>query len=952
MHNGNFEQKNDGVPYTTTTTTASLIPAGSAPNSAIGFLSGTLNVGREIAVSTRAVEELSALERDVSNLLQTEGPKIVRLTEILTRQASTLFPFAEGENIPAQILSAITQLMTFGINPAAVLFGAQQAVGMGIASTDQGQHALASAMRSAGEPTFDAFDACVGLYSLYNTYTELNRLYASVKFCIERLKTSAQEMTILTGSDAAFEEVQARISEWWNAPGSILDYLAVPDAMLERLKSVIDLYESMEPLRMASYFAITAQAEPNTESQLDQVTHLLTNACYNTLLDNIGAVSNSVGNSLGRVLPAVGINKLKQLGTKAALTASVTAVAGMSCPITVAILATCATNQKTRGAFIAYAKSLVGETKSDDSGHLMVSRALSSLENGEPSLFNRFNANISEKINTVMEKCASVSGSVTGNIVEQAIRTLMNDSECAPILRDQLDSVIYQILDGTLRQTLQIPEQKAYLEKMAHMNPEEAVVYQACGAMIPNLANLLALPDLVEHQLQAATGNPHICSINGKPLNFREKAIQGVTRALRLNVEGNLAAASVIFKGGSTIVNKGLILKKAIMGENTAELDLTLLGSSANRESNKFDYVKQTRLQQETLIRRQKRAKDQKQAAELQNLEEAAIQYGFNKAYFEQISNIQDRSTKLLETLDAVDSWCIEKDVPDSVATYVREYLANRSYELLGHIETANKLFENLELDKNLSIRGKLVTIKKTMHTLDAMTIAPEAKVHYLALLKLRQDPIAALDAPLEALYNNDRTDEAYAKIQTFVEDYLKENPTNVGLILAEVSYFKTTFWAWQSYDPGLIKLEKFLLERFAQNKPAENDAPSITVHLPKEESLPSPTLIFSGVQQPSVSFYFPVEHKHEDEEQRAVEAAVLVSEKEAMAADKIGPKTIRVETPALQCHFVSWDGIPGNTKDEPSIPQGQIVAEIAYTGNHYLSVKSKPAKAAALSGP
>ncbi|HEV2524225.1 MAG TPA: hypothetical protein VGU44_03740, partial [Gammaproteobacteria bacterium] len=50
-----------------------------------------------------------------------------------------------------------------------------------------------------------------------------------------------------------------------------------------------------------------------------------------------------------------------------------------------------------------------------------------------------------------------------------------------------------------------------------------------------------------------------------------------------------------------------------------------------------------------------------------------------------------------------------------------------------------------------------------------------------------------------------------------------------------------------------------------------------------------------------------------------------------------------RSEEPVFQYHLVDWKGKPNRTRDKNELPNGQPVIELAYTGNHYLSVTSKP---------
>lgn len=571
----------------------------------------------EITTCTEAGSELMVLSQDLYRLLATESPNIARIPEILTRRLSSLFPFASGEGMLAKIQAATEQLMTFGVNPALVLHGAQKAMGAGVRKIEPGKQVLVNAIHSAGgeaSAALDLYHACTGLYSLYNTYTELNRLYASMQFCSARAYTSAQELAELTGSDEQWKMLNEAFSEYWNQPG--FDFKAFINQTAEQLQVIlapiqglIVLYETIEPVRISTYLAITMRIEPNAASQLDQVAYLLTNACYNTALKNIGTVSKSAGDLLGRTLPGVAINA----GTSAALTACATAVTGMSFPITIAILATCMTDSNKRDALIAYAKSRIitpsdpqiGEQKSDTGVQATVLKQLEALKNRGNTLLNPLAAKISPTINTLVNGCFDASGAIVGDMAENAIRTLIQDSGLEPLLKEQMDSIIYQVLDETLRQTLQIPEEKVFSERLQGMNGTEAAVYQTCGALIPDMVNLLAIPNLVEAQLQAVTGDPHICSEAGKPLNLKEKTLQAATRAVSTVVQANVGATL-------SMIQAGKALKTAIQGSEAppalpsptvletvrgyakqvhghiagqaAALPLSALGSTANRE--------------------------------------------------------------------------------------------------------------------------------------------------------------------------------------------------------------------------------------------------------------------------------------------------------------------------------------------------------------------------------
>lgn len=1224
MHNGqentdNAEQKNDQpqanalVTTTAATTSSSLIPEGLALRSVAGFLRGARELEPHITTCHQTGRELVALSQDLSRLLTTETPNIVRLPEILTRRLSAFFPIAQGENIVSKMQSAMFNLMTCGVNPALALCDAQQVMGAGVAKIDQGKYVLESAVHSAGGPTSSVLDICniyAGISSLYNTYTELNRLYNSILFCSERMYTSAQELMELTGSKEQWEDIKAELTDYWNQPGfdfnTFLNQAKEQfQTILKPLKSMIALYESMEPMRIASYLALTMQTEPDAKSQLDQVTEMLTNACCNTVLDNISTASKNVGNTLGRALPAAGIKTLKNVGTKAALTACATAVTGISFPITIAVLAAC-TDKKNREALIAYAKSHIvgseaGETKSDENVRAIVSNELGALGNENSSLFARLKAQIpttvSARVNAAMEGCIDASGNVVGAFAEQAIRTLMQDSDFAPTLRDQLDPVIYQVLDQTLRQTLQIPEQKAFLERIESMSAGEAAAYQVSGALIPDMVNWLALPSLVEQHLQTATGNPHICSATGKPLALKEKAIQGVTRMLRVGIEANVAAASDMIKAGQAAKNaiKGTTNPSpspapAALG-NTTESQLLALGSTANSESKtglrvylvevphnstiedaqsnasmlapaivfstknttslmglrnnqlieikgfklskksagavgaiaslvtdrtrtvsmemlekenakakaksqsesnwladlknqsmaviqetsrtdstpsvllpldhplvkslteqlhhkqqkEFNYVEQNAMQQKTLVTQKQRAIDreasEKQAAELQKAEVAAAKAGFNTAFFDDFETtavIQERYMRLLEVLKTVDTLLIniEPEDVDKAREYIKTRLVNRSQALLTHINAANERlrrdFNTLDID-TLPIKSRLAAIEKAIGDVDnlgwfASAVAPEARTHYLALLDLQkreaESTITALSKPLKDLEEGQ---------YDLVTNYLQDNPEKATLLATEVLHYKKTFWMWQSWPKGLLKLDQCLLEILSKNKPAES-VPSVTIHLLETPVIP--VLMFGGVPKSNVPLNVSDKpesksaHDYKAEEELQLANALKLSEAETIAASKskIGPKTIagweltdvpeigncfyeavalqlqkndfpiaetfpetkaenggtalvdilrrrstpefrdrdwageeeilalakelkiviaivdtRSENPEFQYYFANWNGTMGTTRNKTEIPQGQMVAELAYTGNHYLSVTSKP---------
>ncbi len=562
----------------------------------------------EITTCHQAGTELVALGRDLHTLLTTEGPHIARLPEILARRLSTLFPLAQGDDLISKIQSLAMQFATFGINPAIALFGTKIATGVGVSKIDQGQYVLERAVHSAGGPSADALDlyhTCTGLYSLYNTYTELNRIYASILFCSQRLRTSTEELAVLTNSNEQWTAISAAFSEYWNQPGFDFNAFIKETAeqfqvILAPLQGMIMLYESIEPIRISAYLALTMQPTPNTASQLEQVTGLLTNACCNTVLDNIGGASKNVGNAVGKKLPATGIKALANIGTKAALTACATAITGMSFPITIAVLATCISDATQRNAFIAYAKSRViglqaDEAQADESVHAIVSDELDALADENSPLFSQLKATIPAKVSNAMQTaaahCMDASGNVVGAVAEQAMRVLMNDSDFASTLGNQLHHMIYQILDKILRQTLQIPEQKAFLEKIQSMNATEAAAYQACGALIPDMVDWLALPNLVETELQGVTGNPHICKMTGKPLTLSEKAIQGATRMLFAGAKANVAMSSTIAAG---MIKASQAIKTMRESENplslpaplshTEESAIPTLGSTTNRE--------------------------------------------------------------------------------------------------------------------------------------------------------------------------------------------------------------------------------------------------------------------------------------------------------------------------------------------------------------------------------
>lgn len=599
----NREQPNALTTTAVATTSTSLTTQSSARS--ISFRA----LATEITTCHQSGRELVALGRDLHKLLATEGPHIARLPEILARRLSTLFPFAQGDDVISQIQSMAIQFATFGVNPAVALFGAKIATDVGISNIeDQGKRVLEKAIQSAGGPSADALDlyhTCTGLYSLYNTYTELNRIYNSILFCSQRLRTSTEELAVLTHSNEQWAAISAAFSEYWNQPGFDFNAFLKQTAeqfqmILAPLQDMIMLYESMEPVRISTYLALTMQPEPNAKSQLEQVTGLLTTACCNTVLDNISGTAKNAGTALGKTLPIAGMKALANTGTKAALTACATAVTGLSFPITIAVLATCISNATQRKAFIAYAKSRitglqVGETKSDENVQAIVSSELDALADENNSLFSQLKAKIPAKVSAAVDatatRCIDASGHVVGTVAEQAILTLMHDSDFVSTLGDQLNPVIYQILDRTLRTTLQIPEQKAFFEKIQSMSETEAAVYQACGALIPDMVNWLALPNLVETQLQAVTGNPDICSTTGKPSSLSEKVMQGITRTLFAGAKANVEAASTVAAG----MIKASQAVKAMRGSenllpppvrlnNTEESALLTLGSTANHE--------------------------------------------------------------------------------------------------------------------------------------------------------------------------------------------------------------------------------------------------------------------------------------------------------------------------------------------------------------------------------
>ncbi|HQW57425.1 MAG TPA: hypothetical protein PK583_00495 [Gammaproteobacteria bacterium] len=1183
MHNGqknkdNAEQKNDQPQVNALVTTTAATTSTCLTRSARHSISPRA-LTAEITTCTQATAELIALSQDLYSLLATEGPNIARIPEILTRRLSTLFPFAAGTDMLSKIQSATTQLMTFGVNPALALHGVKKAMGAGVGKIDQGKHVLASAIHSAGGPASDALDlyhTCAGLYSFYNTYTELNRLYASILFCSQRVYTSAQELAELTGTNEQWGMINEVFLEYWDQPGFDFNAFINQTAeqfkiMLDPLKGLIVLYETMEPVRMATYLAITMRAEPNAESQLDQVTYLLTNACYNTALDNLSVVSKGAGDLLGRELLGIAVNA----GTTAALTTCAITVTGMNFPITIAILATCITNPSKRDALITYAKSLimnpqVGETKSDTGVRATVLKQLEALKNRGNASLSPLAENISPKINQLMKKCLDASGAVVGNITENAIRTLMRDSSLTPFLKEQMNSVIYQMLDSTLRQTLQIPEEKVFLENIQDMSDAEAAVYQACGALIPDIANLLALPTLVKTQLQATTGNLHVCSDTGKPLNLKEKTIQAVMRKVRPVANTNVIATLRMIQAGRALrtavqgsevppASPSPTVLETVLGyaNNAAELPLSALGSAANRELTKglriylveesvpeksiptpaiifsrkitprlgglitselieiksfkifkkirglataltslvtnrartipmetlenaelknqsetivkqnasktnkissvllpldhplarliteqlkhapeiFDYTKQHKMQQNTLDVQRKRAIDnealRQQAIELAKIKETAIKCGFGEAFFADFETtpvIQERYTRLLKAINDVDTLPLPIDLLPDEAIKVRQYiktrLINESEILLSHIDAATERFNALLLN-DYSIKEKLAKTENAISTVDNIgwfgttwlvftTVAPEAKTHYLALLELQRSEakatIAALSKPLEDLKEGQ---------YHLVIDYLKENSENAALLSTEVSHYKKTFWLWQSWPEGLIKLDKYLSE----------SVPNVRIHLPQEETV-TPALLFAAAQKPNEPNEPKEMYDYKVEAELQLANALKLSEAEAIAASqsKIGPKTIagweltdvpeigncfyeavalqlqknnfpiaktfpgtrpedggtalvnilrrrstlefrdrdwageeeilalakelkiviaivdtRSENPEFQYYFANWNGTMGTTRNKTEIPQGQMVAELAYTGNHYLSVRSKP---------
>lgn len=1200
MHNGqnndNAEQKNDQPQANALVTTT-------AATTSSGLTRHSINlkpIAAEIINCRQIAREFIELSRDLYSLLATEGPNIARIPEILTRRLSTLFPFAAGTDMLSKIQSATTQLMTFGVNPALALHGVKKAMGAGVGKIDQGKHVLASAIHSAGGPASDALDlyhTCAGLYSFYNTYTELNRLYASILFCSQRVYTSAQELAELTGTNKQWDMINEVFLEYWDQPGFDFNAFINQTAeqfkiMLDPLKGLIVLYETMEPVRMATYLAITMRAEPNAESQLDQVTYLLTNACYNTALDNLSVVSKGAGDLLGRELLGIAVNA----GTTAALTACAITVTGMNFPITIAILATCITNPSKRDALITYAKSLimnpqVGETKSDTGVRATVLKQLEVLKNRGNASLSPLAENISPKINQLMEQCLDASGAVVGNITENAIRTLMRDSSLTPFLKEQMNSVIYQMLDSTLRQTLQIPEEKVFLENIQDMSDAEAAVYQACGALIPDIANLLALPTLVKTQLQATTGNLHVCSDTGKPLNFKEKTIQAVMRKVSPVANTNVVATLRMIQAGRALrtavqgsevppASPSPTVLETVLGyaNNAAELPLSTLGSAANRElatglrvylveegtpeesipapaivfsrkttsrlgglmstesikiesfkidpetggsytemkslvidrtrtihmepsenakrknqidplikaelknqsetivqqnaskTNKissvllslghplarliteqlkhapkiFNYTEQHKMQQNTLKAQRKRAIDnealRQQAIELAKIKETAIKCGFGEAFFADFETtpvIQERYTRFLKAINDVDTLPLPIDLLPDEAIKVRQYiktrLINESEILLSHIDAATERFNALLLN-DYSIKEKLAKIENAISTVDNIgwfgttwlvftTIAPEAKTHYLELLELQRSEakatIAALSKPLEDLKEGQ---------YDLVIDYLKENSENAALLSTEVSHYKKTFWSWQSWPEGLIKLDKYLSEILSKNKLTERS--NVRIHLPQEKAV-TPALLFAASPTPNESAKKIDDYKEEAEEELQLANALKLSAAEAIAASqsKIGPKTIagweltdvpeigncfyeavalqlqkndfpiaetfpetkpenggtalvdilrrrstaqfidrdwvageeqilklakelnivvaivdtRTENPEFQYYFANWNGTMGTTRNKTEIPQGQMVAELAYTGNHYLSVTSKP---------
>lgn len=551
---------------------------------------GTITLLQLTAQGDQALEvgeQLFSLIRDVASLLATEGHNIIHLSAILTKRASILFPLINKNTAEGMIASklkaaqsAITKAMCFGINPAATSFVASKVLGKCVPKIDPGKDVLKSAIHSADGPAshaLDLYEACSGVYHLYNSYTELTRLYASILFCFERLDTIRTEILALARLETKWKTVSRKIAAYWNQPG--FDLNAFLDkgkrqfqVILAPLQPLVDLYESLEPLRISTYFAISMRAEPNAESQLDQITHLLTNACYNTALDNLDIASKSAGYALGKALPTMGIGIGLNAGVTAALTTCATTVTGMSFPITIAILATCITDASKRTALIAYAKNRfgihnVGEQKSDDDVQAVVYKQLEALKDSSSSFLDPLTApllpikkQLSEKIQQAMEMCCDASGAVVGNIVEKTIRGLICDSEVAILLQEKLDSVIYQILDEILIQILQIPEKDAILKTISEMSGNKAVVYQVCGILIPNMMHYLALPDFLEKELVLISGNPKICKPTA--LSFTEKALGAIPRAVYSGVIiPNITATHTIIR---SMTEASLQLKKVI----------------------------------------------------------------------------------------------------------------------------------------------------------------------------------------------------------------------------------------------------------------------------------------------------------------------------------------------------------------------------------------------------